>query len=239
MNKTKLRIATREATYENNVDIFRRGPEESAKTICILGRSYSGKTVFLVQQLNKIGKLKRGGSGPDKDRPMYDKIILFTESLNAEPLEDLSTNVRVTMIQGYVPKIVQVLKQINNASDNGFRFLVLMDDVVSGIRTGTFVKQILTMRNSQISTCILIQHAKLISPASRNSLHHFYITGLKPEEWEYLIKSFMRSLVSEVIGDYPSAVALSVAFKEWVGDDIVHYDQRRDELSFIERSLDH
>lgn len=247
MSKGKPREVLKRALYETDVDIFSREPGESAKTVCILGRSFSGKTHFLVQQLNKLAGRKRGGQCEnkgkkrckcgDKDRPMYDMILLFSESLSAEPLKGLDPRVNLKLVEGYVPKVVQLLKQINDASENAFRFLVILDDVVSGIRSGTFVKQVLTMRNAQISTVILTQYAKLLSPAARNSFHHFYITGLKPEEWEYMNKSFLSANVKELIGDMRSAPQLATEFKKWVGDDIVHYDQRKDELSFIHRDL--
>lgn len=234
MSKRNPRQALKQAMYETEVDIFTRKPDESAKTICILGRSYSGKTHFLVEQLNKIVGKTRIVKGIK--RPIYDAIFLFSESLSAEPLTGLSKELKVHVVQGYIPRVVQLLKQINSASDNSFRFLVIMDDVITNIRSGTFAEQILTMRNAQITTCFLIQYVKLISPAIRNSVHHYYITGLKPEEWEYLNKSFLASLAKELVGNYNNS-QLAVEFKRWVGDDIVHYDQRRDEISFIQRNL--
>ena len=235
--KTKAREVLKSALYEEDVDVFGYGEGESAKTVCILGRSFSGKTHFLVEELNKLVGRTRKFSGTNIKRPLYDKIILFTESLSADPLKDLDPRLDITLIQGYIPKIVQLLKRINTITDNKFRFLVILDDVVNGIRAGTFAKQILTMRNSNISTCILIQYVKLISPAMRNSVHHYYITGLKPEEWEYLVKSFLVSLIKELIGSHGTISNLSIEFKNWVADDVVHYDQRRDELSFIGREL--
>lgn len=236
-NKTKAREVLKSALYEGDVDIFSYEEGESAKTVCVLGRSFSGKTHFLVEQLNLlVGKTRKFGDTNIK-RPLYDKIILFTESLSSEPLKGLDPRLDIMLIQGYIPSIVQLLKRINTITDNKFRFLVILDDVVSNIRGGVFAKQILTMRNSNISTCILIQYVKLINPAMRNSLHHYYITGLKPEEWEYLVRSFLSSLIKELIGNQGTVANLSQEFKNWVSDDIVHYDQRKDELTFIGREL--
>lgn len=230
-------MVLKKALYEPGNDIFLRTAEESARTVCILGRSFSGKTFFLVQNLNALAGRLRGGSGKSRKQPMYDLIILFSESLSAEPLEGLDPSLNVIFIAGYIPQIVQLLKKINDASNNAFRFLVILDDVVTGIRSGTMAKQILTMRNSQISTSLLIQYVKLISPAMRNSIHDYFITGLKPEEWSYLLQSFLSSLVKELIGNQPSNQRLAEEFKRWVKKDIVHYDQRHDVLTFIERNF--
>lgn len=237
MGKSRSREVLKQALYEDNVDIFSFEEGDSAKTICVLGRSYSGKTHFLVEQLNKLVGKTRLFPGTKIKRPLYDKIILFTESLSAEPLKGISPKLDIMIIQSYMPRIVQLLKRINIKTDNKFRFLIILDDVVSGIRAGTFSDQILTMRNSNISTCILIQYVKLINPGNRNSVHHYYITGLKPEEWEYLIKSFLRSLIVEQIGNWGTIANLAIEFRKWVGDDIVHFDQRKDELNFIRREL--
>lgn len=222
---------------EGITDIFDRDAGDSAVTINISGKSHSGKTYFLVEQLNKLVGRTRGGGGPYDKRPIYDKIIMFTESLSAEPLKGLNDALEVTFIYGYVPEIVRLLKQINDASKNSFRFLVILDDVVTGIRAGTFAKQILTMRNAQINTVFLIQYSKIVSPAVRNSVHHYYITGFKPEEWEYLISSFLKSHVIETIGRHKPNYELTDKWIKYVGSDIVHYNQRVDRLTLVKRDL--
>jgi hypothetical protein len=227
----------KDAMYEPSPDIFNKVSTDSGTTSTLMGRSCSGKTYFLVEMLNKLVGVKRGGKGPDKRRPMYDMIILFTESLSADPLKGLDSRLDVKLVKGFSPTIVRFLKQINDNSNNSFAFLIILDDVVTNIRGGTFSKQILTMRNANISTTILLQYTKLVTPAVRNSLHHFYFTGYKPEEWEYIIKSFLKSLVVELIGKHSPVSRLAEVWKEWVGDDIVHYDQKNDTVTFIKREL--
>ena len=55
-------------------------PDETSKTTLVLGKSRSGKTFFLVQEMNKLVGKTREVHGVT--RPIYDKIVIFTESLN-------------------------------------------------------------------------------------------------------------------------------------------------------------
>lgn len=235
--RRRPREILKDALYEDGTDIFFREAGAPSRSMVLLGRAFSGKTTFLVANLNKLVNMKRGGTGEDRRRPMYDLIVLFTESMSAAPLEGLNKKLKVLVVPSYVPEVVKLLKRINDAAINSFRFLVILDDVVSGIRAGTFAKQILTMRNSHISTAILIQYVKLLSPSIRNSLTHYYITKLKPEEWEYLMSSFLRSLAVELIGQQRTISELSSEWYKWVMDDIVHYNQPFDEVTFIQRDL--
>lgn len=200
--------------------IFYKRPDDSAKTTLIVGSSFSGKSTFLVDQLKRLFKLK------DK---VYDRILIFTESPNSGPLKTLShPDVRIYPL--YVPKCVQLLKQINDKTANRFNFLVILDDVVSGIRNGTFMKQVLTMRNSNISTCILLQYIKLVQPAQRNSFHNIYITNVRNEDWQYILDGFIGSIIR---GGWPEAKnykELSEKLRSYFGDykKVLHYCQTED-----------
>lgn len=202
--------------------IFWKAHEDSAKTKCILGSSFSGKTHFLVDELNKL---------PVTKTRVYDKIILFTESPNSEPVKRLKPALEVLVVPMYVPKIVQLLRSVNQKSKNHFRFLIILDDVVSGIRAGTFLKQILTMRNAQISTCILLQYAKLVTPSARNSFHDYYIVQLRQDDWEYILKQFIGPLVKAVMGHhkYEELAEMLKTYMQKQGR-ILHYNQVRDTL---------
>lgn len=225
-------MKTKEQLY-TSPDIFMREYDDPSTTSMVVGRSYSGKTHFLVSELNKLAGKTRIQHGVK--RPIYDQIFLFTESVDATPLANLDSRVKVTLIRGYLPKVIMLLKKVQDYSKNNFRFLVILDDVVSNIRQGIFLKQILTMRNAHISTCILLQYVKLITPAQRNSIHHMYITGLKPEEYEYLLQGFLSSHARDAVGNIRSIPELSNEFHKWIGTDIVFYDQRRDKFQMIQR----
>lgn len=214
--------------------IFHRDRDDASKTFLTCGRSYSGKTHFLVSELNKLVDEKQiTPSG--RVRPVYDLILIMTESTDADPIKNLNPKLPVLLIKGYYPRIVLLLKKIQDASKRSFRFLVILDDIVHNVRDGTAKKQILTLRNSHISTCMLMQYVKLISPAMRNSIHEMYITGLKPEEYEYLLQGFLSSHARECVGNIRSINQLALEFKDYIASDILCYDQRRDKMGLIYR----
>lgn len=197
-------------------------PEDSAKTTCILGSSFTGKTTLLVRELNKLNP---------KD---YDRIVLFTESTNSNPLKDLNKKLQVQVFDRFCTAIPKLLKDINTETKNKFKFLLILDDVIE-LKNRTFSKMILTMRNSNISTCVLLQHVKLITPSSRNSLHNYYITGLRIEDWEYMMRAFLASFFRSILNEKGSYGKLAERVKEYMTGKVLHYDQRKDEVNFYLR----
>lgn len=209
--------------------------ESPSKTYFITGRSFSGKTTFLVNELNKLANETQCCKMPWLLRPVYDLILFMTESTDADPLKGLDPKLPVLMVRGYYSKLVLLLKRIQDASKRAFRFLVVLDDIVDGVRDGTARKQILTLRNSHISTCIVSQYVKLISPAMRNSVHEWYITSLKPEEYQYLLQGFLQSHARDVVGNIKSLSQLALEFRDYIGSDIFYYSQREDRMGLIKR----
>jgi hypothetical protein len=152
---------------------------DTGKSTLILGASFSGKTYLLAHELNKI----QPGD--------YECIILFTESVNADPLKDINPRLNVQVFQGFKPNIVDFLKRVNDLLENRFRILCILDDVVDQKMSKTLNKMILTYRNANISTCILIQYPNLISKSSRSSFHQVAITGSRSLEfWDSTCKVF-------------------------------------------------
>ncbi len=143
---------------------------DGGQTFLIGGSSFSGKTFFLVSQLNKL------------IREEYDLIILMTESKNAKDLGSLRKDLPIVIIEGFRPDIIEKLKKINDGTYNRFRFMVILDDIVDQKNSKTLLKAILTFRNAGISTVVLIQYLKLINRAMRGSFHHVLLTGFRSEE---------------------------------------------------------
>ena len=197
--------------------------EESAKTTRILGASFSGKTTLLINELNKL------------DPKSYDKIILFTESINSTPLKDLNPKLNIQIFSIFVSTIIKLLKDINDSTSNRFKFLVILDDVIE-LKNKTFSKLILTMRNANISTIVLLQHVKLITPATRNSIHDYYITGLRIPDWDYILRSFLASHLRKELKENGSYQKLAERTHEMINNKLIlHYDQRKDEVNYFLR----
>ncbi len=194
-------------------------PEQSAKTCSILGASFSGKTTLLTTEINKLRK------------NTYRKIILFTESTNSSPLKNLNEDLDVKIIDRFCKQIPKLLKDINSETNNKFKFLLILDDVID-LKNNTFNKMILTMRNSNISTVVLLQYVKLITPSTRSSLHEYYITGLRTEDWEYMLRGFLASHFREILHERGSMTKLSEMVRQYMKGKILFYDQRKDKIAF-------
>jgi len=200
-------------------------PESSGVTYGIVGKSFSGKTTFIVKELNKLTV---------EELRMYNGIIFFTESANADPLKDLSERVKEKMIltDRFCPKILQVLKKLNDSTHNMFKFLVIFDDILQ-LRGMLLTKSILTLRNSNISTVISIQYEKLMNPAQRSSIHNMYIFNLRTESWEYMLRGFILGNIKEMLPSMKqekSVVKVAQNLRQCMDDYILYYDQRRDEI---------
>lgn len=165
----------------NDISVWPKGgllgvdPEnkQTGRSVLFLGASFSGKTYLLVKELNKIY--------PDE----YDGIFLFTESTNAEDLQRIKPQIRerVRIFKGWKPTVVDFLKKLNDKLQNRFRFLIILDDIVTEKFSKTLSKMILTYRNANISCCVLIQFPSLINKSSRSSFHNVVILGGKSLEW--------------------------------------------------------
>lgn len=144
---------------------------DTGKSTLVLGASFSGKTHLLINELNKL-------KGDE-----YEAIFLFTESPSADPLKDLREDLNLIIYQGFKPSVVNFLKKVNDIVDNRYRYLIILDDVVDQKMSKTLNKMVLTFRNANIYSCILIQYPNLISKASRSSFHQVVITGSRSLEW--------------------------------------------------------
>ena len=215
-------IATK-VTPKPNQSIF--VPEETGVTYAIIGKSFSGKTTFIVDQLNKL---------TEEQIREYNAIIFFTESAHAKPLSNLLPHVKAKMIliDRFCPIVLQALKRLNDASNLLFKFLVFFDDILA-LRGELVSKCILTLRNSNISTALSMQYEKMINPAQRSSIHNMYIFNLLSESWDYLLKGYMLGTMKELFPNTLMGVKtrtkVAQLLRENMNEYIIYYDQRRDQ----------
>lgn len=226
------------ATGEGGVQVQRMSrsfiaPDTSRNTgatYAVLGPSFSGKTTLLVDGLNRLTR---------DELDAYDGIFFFTESENAEPLEGLSDRVRAKFMGIYkcfCKQILAVIKKLNDLTKNGFRFLVVFDDITT-LRGDAITKMVLTLRNAGISTVLLIQHSKLLNPGQRQSIHHYYIFNLRTEEWVYMLQGFLATHIRDLFPEVANARSQETAefLRSFMRDKIIHFDQRTDTIEFFSK----
>lgn len=154
-------------------------------TALLVGGSLSGKTTLLMQALTNIL-----GDYPDR----YDVILVFSESLNSEPLQAFLNegSYKVHFFPVFMKELVTLAVQMNKATDNRYGFLMILDDAIDGLRGKITSKMINIYRNSNISTIISCQYVKMIGPAARSSFHNVFITGARNQE---IIKTIIDTFI--------------------------------------------
>jgi len=205
-------------------------PEETGVTYALIGKSMSGKTTFLVNNLNLL---------TDKELNEYNAIIYFTKSPNASPLEGLDMRIRnrFIMIGRFCPRVLMALKRLNDETDLMFKFLVIFDDILK-LRGGLLSECILTLRNSNISTALSIQYEKLMTPAQRASVHNVYIFNLRTEQWEFFLKGFIVGNIKEIVPPLRAVKRVwevAQTMREVMNPYILYYDQRNDKTMFFHK----
>lgn len=145
---------------------------DTGKTTLILGSSFSGKTYLLGKELELI-------------RPYeYDLIILFTDSVHVPSLDGIRKRPDIVIKEGFDPEIPGFLKRLNSKLGLRYRFLLILDDIISekSSRKSVLGKMITTYRNSNISTVVLLQYPTLIEKHCRSNFHQIVVTGMRSPE---------------------------------------------------------
>lgn len=203
-------------------------PGDTGATFAILGKSKSGKTTFIVNQLNRM---------TEKEVMGYNAIVFFTTSLHATPLKDLAPHVqkRMIMVGRFVPKILQFMKRINDETQCRYRFLVIFDDVLK-LRGELLTECILTLRNSNISTVISMQYVKLMNPAQRDSIHNYYLFNMKVAPWDFMLRGFILGNVKEEVPPLRPVNRVgeaAIIMRQIMNPFILYHDQVNDLTEFF------
>jgi hypothetical protein len=146
------------------------GKTKNGITVCILGGSGRGKSTILRKIfLDDIYK----------DKEFIN--IVFTESGTSDAFDKLDKSVTVDSM-GIDTDAIHFMYKMNQEYDKKYNFVVLIDDCVH-IRYMKMVERMfLTMRNSNITSVVSTQHAKLLPPSIRNSIYFAICTGFNAED---------------------------------------------------------
>ncbi len=221
-NVEEIKNINKEVDIMPKSSMFKPLEAGGGQTTLIFGKSFSGKSTLLVDNLNKL------------KRDDYFKIIIFSESINSEPFKKLDRRLPILIYDRFVPSVVALVKNINDVTKNKYRFLIVFDDVLN-VRNNIINKMFCIFRNSNISTVILTQYTKLITPASRNNCHHIYITNLKPNEfgWGSILPTL--GLTTEMMKkfDTKNKILLYEKLTEYLGKNkILYYNGKNEEYKF-------
>jgi len=151
-------------------------------TMAVFGASRSGKTTFLVHLYEKIYM-------------NYDIKIMITPNYH-KPIYKNFTKHHGILIPEFNDKLIKMLHQLNVKTNNHFRILLMIDDVVDEKHSDELKKCILTYRNANISTVISLQGHTLLNKNSRGNIHRFVFLKLNTnEEIQEIVERMITGMI--------------------------------------------
>jgi len=150
----------------------------SGNSIAMIGSTKSGKSFALSYILQHYFKEHIG--------------VLCTNSPQAQIYKTMK---HLTQSPEYFPKILKDMEYINEHTGNEYKFLAVLDDVVTGVK---FDKQILRMlcigRNKGMSACICVQDITILNSAGRNNINFMLFFKLNTDDRvEKVIRHYLNS----------------------------------------------
>jgi hypothetical protein len=144
--------------------------KDTANSCLILGSSKAGKTVLAMKiyqeyyepDKNLISTIFAG----NKQNSLYKrKNLLISEGFNKKS-----------------EKYISLQKYINTHTKNKYRFLNIFDDILDQKHNTLLNNMIMSYRNSNISSIILLQYTRLLSKQCRASVNNIFITKFNTAE---------------------------------------------------------
>ena len=150
----------------------------SGNSIAMIGSTKSGKSFCLAHILQHYFKEHLG--------------VLMTNSPQADIYRTMPACVKSPE---YFPKILKDFEYINEHTDNHYKFLAVLDDVVTGVK---FSKEILRMlcigRNKGMSAIICVQDITILNSAGRNNINFVLFFKLNTDDRiEKCIRHYLNS----------------------------------------------
>ena len=152
-------------------------PSNGGASIIMIGSGRSGKTTALGYLLDEYFSKHIG--------------VLMTHS----PQADIYKKMDIIQCPQYSPKIVKNMAIINKGTKNHYPFLIVLDDVTTGIKFDKELQKALTIyRNSNISVIQNIQAITLLNTAGRTNATFVFLFKLNTDEQiEKAVKWYLSS----------------------------------------------
>lgn len=139
-------------------------------TVALIGGSGRGKSTLLRKIF--IDKLYAG----------KEYIVqVFTESESSDAFKNLSKDVIVDGA-GVDTDMIHFCYQMNQEHDKKYNFVIMLDDCIHIRYQKMIERMFLIMRNTNITSIVSLQYAKLIPISIRNSVYFAFCFGFNGEE---------------------------------------------------------
>jgi hypothetical protein len=117
---------------------------------------------------------------------------LHTNSLQSEIYKPLKK--KAITLPSYYPEMINDTYKINKETDNKYKFLHIIDDVVNKKNDPTLIKLFTIMRNSRINGIITGQELTIFNAIARSNINYVILMRLNSDmAIEKAVKSYLRS----------------------------------------------
>lgn len=130
--------------------------------------------------------------------------ILFAQNAHAKVYKNIPKNVIKT--DYFDSELIHALHRIQRKTNNKYGFVILMDDMIMEKNDPMLLQMLLTLRNSKISTVILLQDLKLLSRAGRHNINNVIFTKQNTDDG-------VIDILKLFIGSYPPFNGLNMEEK--------------------------
>lgn len=155
--------------------------DETGHTLVLFGASKSGKTTLLLNIL-KFPEID------DADNI----VILISPNVHAQIYKNLDK--KIIKMSVWNDAIVRALHRIQKKTKNKYRFTIVIDDCITEKNSKKIMELFLTLRNSKVSTIMLLQSTTLLNRNSRFNVNNLcFLKNNNDEANEQNQKFFLGS----------------------------------------------
>lgn len=145
-------------------------------SIGMVGAGRSGKTTALGYILNKYFSKHIG--------------VLFTGSPQIKEYQDIN----IIQCDQFQPRVIKTMYEINKETNNHYRFLTVLDDIVDRKFDKEVLKCWTIYRNSDLSSIVSVQDVNLLNASGRNNINFLMLFKLNTDDRvERCIKAYLSS----------------------------------------------
>ena len=155
--------------------------KKTGQNIFVIARSRVGKSHLIVKMIQMMKKWD----------PLLIPVI-FAGNIGSNPYVPILDE--IVCIDGFRPSIIDSMKLINDLqpNDRKYRWLVVLDDILTARNNETLKNLCLSYRNALISSIISIQSAVLVQRNVRCNASAYFIGKSESQERDSLMDKFLR-----------------------------------------------
>ncbi len=144
--------------------------EEGGTTSLVLGASKSGKSTKMKDIVKKY-------YSNDKDFIIF---LMADNAFNSRVYKDMDKS--IIKLDFFSEELIRALNRIQKRTNNKYRFLFIIDDIITERNSKLILKLFLTMRNADCSTIMMLQSPTLLAKNSRYNTNNVILMKFNNNE---------------------------------------------------------